>query len=112
MASCALNPFTEELISRGIMVLLLGRLVESNAFAIILGFVLNLGVHLYQGSRALRLHALFYVAVILLLYSPFGLTGAFGFHFAGDLVPFLRFRGQFKEWKAYNQTIGLSRSVR
>jgi hypothetical protein len=101
VASCVFNPITEELVYRGILVMLLGRLVHSQALAILVGLVLNLLAHSYQGARALPFHALFYFMVVLFVYSPLGLVGAFGAHFAGDLVPQVVFLRKKKEWKSY-----------
>jgi hypothetical protein len=47
------------------------------------------GNHIYQGKLQIATHVTFYTIVVALLYSPFGLIGAIGFHFAGDIYPFM-----------------------
>jgi membrane protease YdiL (CAAX protease family) len=103
VATCLLNPVTEELMYRGILVLLFGSLIGSYVFSISIGLLLCLGAHLYQGPRQLPYHALFYAFTVALLFSPLGLVGSVGLHFAGDLLPSVQSRRNVREWKAHLQ---------
>lgn len=95
---CLLNPITEEVVFRGVLVYALGTLVGSHALTVGVGLVLTLLAHTYQGSQALVSHVFFYAVVIGLLFSPLGLLGAIGFHFAGDIVPVATFGYQMRRW--------------
>lgn len=86
---CIFNPITEELMFRGILVHQLGLFLNNNWFSIVLGLLVNLGNHIYQGKLQITTHIIFYLFAVALLYSPFGLIGAIGFHFSGDILPFL-----------------------
>lgn len=83
------NPLTEELMFRGILVHQLGIFINNHWLAIILGLIVNIGNHIYQGRLQIITHTIFYIFVVSLLYSPIGLIGAIGFHFAGDIYPFV-----------------------
>ena len=89
LAVWMLNPLTEELMFRGILVHQLGIFLNNHWLAIILGLIVNLGNHIYQGRLQIITHTISYTFVVLLLYSPIGLIGAIGFHFAGDIYPFI-----------------------
>ncbi len=94
------NPFTEELIYRGFLVFYLGHLFDSILLFSIVGLVVCLTIHLYQGVKMLHFHALFCIASILMLLSPLGLVGCFGFHLAGDIIPFAGMRQALDAWRA------------
>ncbi len=100
LAVLLINPFTEELLYRGFLVYYLGNLLDSVWLFSILGVAVCLLVHFYQGARMLHFHAMFCVASILILFSPAGIVGCFGFHLAGDLFPFAMVRRAQKAWKA------------
>jgi membrane protease YdiL (CAAX protease family) len=87
VAVCFLNPFTEELLFRGILVHQFHQLIGSLYLPLAVGLLVNLGNHLYQGPQAVFTHVPFYFLTVALLYSPAGLVGCFGFHFAGDWFP-------------------------
>lgn len=89
IGACVFNPITEELMFRGILVHQLGLFLNNNWLAIALGLFVNIGNHVYQGRLQITTHTIFYLIVVALLYSPFGLIGAIGFHFAGDIYPFM-----------------------
>jgi hypothetical protein len=74
---------------RGILVHQLGILINNNWLAITLGLFVNIGNHIYQGKLQIATHVTFFTIVVALLYSPFGLIAAIGFHFAGDIYPFM-----------------------
>lgn len=84
---CIFNPITEELMFRGILVHQLGIFINNHWLAITLGLFVNLGNHIYQGKLQIPTHITFYIFFVVLLYSPFGLIGAIGLHFAGDTYP-------------------------
>ncbi|MCK6480815.1 MAG: CPBP family intramembrane metalloprotease [Planctomycetes bacterium] len=89
LLSLLVNPFTEEFAYRGILVLVLSRFTGV-PLALLLGLAICLAAHLYQGPSHLSFHGLFYFLSVALLFSEGGLWAAFGFHFAGDLLPWLR----------------------
>jgi membrane protease YdiL (CAAX protease family) len=101
IAGCVLNPVNEEIIYRGILIGLLGHLLGSYLPAVLAGLVLTLGVHLYQGWRALPFHAIFFAFATLLLFSALGLVGAIGLHFAADLWPDLQTRRRVDLWRQH-----------
>jgi membrane protease YdiL (CAAX protease family) len=84
---CILNPITEELLFRGILVYQLGLAIGDFRLPLCLGFIVTLANHTYQGPRSTLLHTLYYVFAIGLLFSPMGMMGVIGMHFAGDIVP-------------------------
>ncbi len=84
---CLLNPFIEEFMYRGVLVHQLAYAADALPLALALGLVVNLANHAYQGPLAMTSHLPMYLITAALLYSPAGLWGAFGFHFAGDLAP-------------------------
>ena len=84
---CLLNPFIEEFMFRGVLVHQLAYAADALPLALALGLVMNLANHAYQGPLAMTSHLPMYLITAALLYSPAGLWGAFGFHFAGDLAP-------------------------
>jgi membrane protease YdiL (CAAX protease family) len=102
---CLLNPITEELLFRGILVYQLGLALGSFQFPIVLGLVLSLGNHAYQGSRAILLHTLYYAFAIGLLFSPMGMMGAIGMHFAGDIVPVSLMKRNLKSYRARHRRL-------
>lgn len=86
------NPFTEELVMRGILIHQWGLILGSAAIPIIVGFVLNALLHGYQGWRMQLWHALFFILAVYLLYSPWGLVAAITAHVFGDVMPFVGLR--------------------
>ncbi len=56
------NPFTEELVMRGILIHQWGLLLGSPAVPIVVGLVLNSLLHWYQGWRMQLWHALFFAS--------------------------------------------------
>lgn len=101
IASCVLNPVTEEILYRGILIALFGLLLGSYLPAVTVGLVLTLGAHRYQGLRALPYHAIFFAFATLVLFSPLGLVGAIGLHFAADLWPQLRWGASVDLWRRH-----------
>jgi membrane protease YdiL (CAAX protease family) len=96
---CILNPITEELLFRGILVYQLGEAIGNTELAVLLGFFVTLANHAYQGSRSVLLHSLYYVFAIGLLFSPMGIMGAIGMHFAGDIVPVSLIKRNLKSYR-------------
>jgi membrane protease YdiL (CAAX protease family) len=88
------NPFTEELVMRGILIHQWGLLLGSPVLPIVVGFVLNALLHWYQGWRMQFWHALFFAVAVSLLYSRWGLIAAITAHVFGDLVPVINLRRQ------------------
>lgn len=87
LAVCFVNPFTEEFLFRGILVHQFHQVTDSVYLPVAVGLLATLGNHLYQGPQAMLTHIPFYCLALGLLYSPAGLVGCFGLHFAGDWFP-------------------------
>ncbi len=94
-----LNPITEELIFRGVLVHQLGIYINNYYLAISLGLFVTLGNHIYQGRLHIITHIIFYIFTVTLLYSDVGLVGSIGFHLAGDIYPFMRLKYQVNNYK-------------
>lgn len=105
-AVCLLNPITEELLFRGILVHQFGILLSLPLLAIAIGFLINLGNHIYQGIWQITTHLPFFIIAVVLLYSPFGLLGAIGFHIAGDAYPFMVLKRDAINYRKRQQGIG------
>ena len=90
------NPFVEELVMRGILIHQWGLMLGSPVLPIIVGFLLNAALHLYQGWRVQLWHAMFFGAAVYLLYSPWGLPAAIVAHVLGDVLPIVVLRRQLK----------------
>ena len=86
------NPFTEELVMRGILIHQWGALLGSPLLPIVVGALLNGALHLYQGWRLQLWHALFFTMAVALLYSPWGLGAAITAHVFGDVIPIVTLR--------------------
>ncbi len=99
IAVCLLNPFTEEVVYRGVLVYYFGSFIDNLLLAAAIAFVLSLAAHLYQGTWSLPFQALFHGAAILLILSPLGLFACIGLHFAGDLIPVAMLRKSMIEWR-------------
>jgi membrane protease YdiL (CAAX protease family) len=93
-----LNPIYEEFLFRGILVYKLGLLIDNFYITIILGYIVFITLHLYQGISVIFTHTLHYILFILILFSPLGLIGVIGFHFGSDLFPFLTIRQTINEY--------------
>ena len=90
------NPFTEEIVMRGILIHQWGQLLGSPVIPIAVGLLLNGALHWYQGWRMQMWHALFFCAAVTLLYSPWGLAGAITAHVFGDVMPLVFLRRQLR----------------
>ncbi|MBN3884815.1 MAG: CPBP family intramembrane metalloprotease [Nostoc sp. JL34] len=99
IAVCILNPMTEELIFRGVLVHQLGIYINNYYLTIILGLFVTLGNHIYQGRLHIITHIIFYIFTVTLLYSDVGLIGSIGFHLAGDIYPFMWLKYQVNNYK-------------
>jgi membrane protease YdiL (CAAX protease family) len=99
VAFCVLNPVVEEVVYRGALVYCLGEYLNSYRTAVLISVSLTLLTHLYQGLASLRFHLAFAAMTIVLLFSPAGLVGAIGAHFAGDIVPGIFYRSDIRKWK-------------
>jgi membrane protease YdiL (CAAX protease family) len=108
---CLANPIIEELIFRGLLVHQYAALYGNFPRALLIGAVVNAANHAYQGLRAVPFHLAVYAATVALLYSPYGLVAAIGFHYVGDAMPFLRLREQLKEYRATRRKARRARTV-
>jgi membrane protease YdiL (CAAX protease family) len=111
VAFCVMNPVIEELMYRGILVRQLGLSIDSVTIAIVIGLIAHLANHAYQGLWGTFTHLPFYIIVVTLLYSPAGLWGAIGFHFAGDLYPFLTLKRQMRQYRNRHRRVAGSEDV-
>ena len=107
---CFLNPFTEEIVYSGILVHHFGEYIGDFATAAVIGIVLSLAAHMYQGSWSLPFQALFHGAAVALILSPLGLFACFGLHFAGDLIPVVTMRANMKSWSDRRRSRRIRRS--
>jgi len=80
------NPFTEELATRGVFVVLASEVTGSTLLALAGGATFNLALHAYQGARHLWWHLLFFLTTALLALSPVGLPAAIVLHFCADVA--------------------------
>jgi len=94
------NPFTEELVMRGILIHQWSLLLGSPVIPIVVGLVLNSLLHWYQGWRMQPWHALYFALAVGLLYSPWGLIAAITAHVFGDLAPVISLRRQLRRARA------------
>jgi membrane protease YdiL (CAAX protease family) len=99
VAVCLINPFTEEIIFRGVLVHFFGGYLDSMLAAVLIGFALSIAAHMYQGIWVIPFQMIFHGTAILLLISPFGLVACFGLHMAGDLVPVVLLRRSMIAWR-------------
>lgn len=95
-----INPVTEELLFRGLLVHQFVVVGAPVWMALSVGALVNATNHAYQGRLAVVFHLTFYAAVVGLLFSPVGLCGAIGFHFAGDVLPVIQYRAQLRAYRA------------
>jgi membrane protease YdiL (CAAX protease family) len=93
------NPVTEELLFRGLLVHQFAMLSGRVGLALAIGAVVNGVNHAYQGWRAAPFHFLFYAGAVGLLFSPYGLVAAIGYHFAGDALPLFGLPGALREYR-------------
>jgi membrane protease YdiL (CAAX protease family) len=93
------NPIYEETLFRGFLVHNLGIQVGNIYIPILVGYSVFIALHLYQGVPVIFQHTINYIFFMGFLFSPFGLIGAMGFHFGGDLFPFLRMNDVIKDYK-------------
>lgn len=84
-----LNPFTEEIAARGVMVVLVSKVSGSMPLALGIGLVSCLLTHIYQGLRALPGHTLYYLIAIGLTLGKWGLPAAIALHFCANQRLFL-----------------------
>lgn len=94
------NPITEELWFRGLLVYQFHSIGAPLAIAIGSGAAVDLLNHAYQGRVLIAFHLAFYACAVALLYSPLGLCGAIGLHFAADLLPWLGYRKQLSQYRS------------
>jgi membrane protease YdiL (CAAX protease family) len=106
-----LNPIYEETLFRGFLVNNLIILIGNIYLPILVGYVVFISLHLYQGIPTVLQQTFNYLFFICLLLSPLGLIGAIGFHFGADLFPFLcindvikNYRLKYRESRELKQT--------
>ena len=100
LAIGGLNPFTEELLFRGILVAQMAAVTHAWPVAIAAGLIATVANHAYQGKLPLTTHVPMYFLAVLMLASPLGLPAAIGFHFAADLAPILTLRRDARRYFA------------
>jgi membrane protease YdiL (CAAX protease family) len=105
------NPITEELIFRGLLVHQFALISVPVWVALLIGCLVNSLNHAYQGRLLGWFHLGFYVTAVATLYSPLGLIGCFGLHFAGDTLPFLFQRSSLAKYVALRRQARQSRTA-
>lgn len=83
--TAVLGPIHEEIVYRGFFVYMLGNLSGYPALGVLVGLVLCITVHLYQGYWGIPYHVLFFAAVVVIMYSPAGLLTAIVMHVTNNL---------------------------
>lgn len=94
------NPFVEELLFRGLLVHQMALLMAPLWLALVVGAMVNAANHAYQGWLLVPFHLAFYAVAVGTLYSPLGMAGCIGLHFAGDLLPILLYRRSLAAYRA------------
>jgi membrane protease YdiL (CAAX protease family) len=105
-----LNPFTEELVMRGILIHQWGLHLGSPVIPIAVGFVLNAAMHWYQGWRMQLWHAMFFALAVTLLYQ-WDLVAAIAAHVLGDVAPFLAMRRNLRRARAERRRVRALRAA-
>jgi membrane protease YdiL (CAAX protease family) len=93
------NPIFEETLFRGFLVHNLAIVIENIYLPILVGYIVFISLHLYQGISTIKPQTINYLFFVGFLFSPLGLIGAIGFHFAGDLLPILSLNDVIKNYK-------------
>lgn len=104
------NPFTEELVMRGILIHQWTLLLGSATIPIIVGFMLNALLHAYQGWRMQLWHSMFFIVVVYLLFN-WGLVAAITAHVFGDVAPILTLRRELRRVRAHRRSLRLARGA-
>lgn len=99
------NPLTEELLFRGLLVYQFHSIGAPLWLAVGLGAVVNSINHAYQGRVLAPFHLAFYASAVALAFSPLGLCGAIGMHFAADIVPWVSYRKHLRHYRAMRRQI-------
>lgn len=97
------NPVTEELMTRGLLVHQWAALGAPVWLTITVGAVVNAINHAYQGRTLAPVHLMLYAATVAILYSPIGLFGAIGFHFAADAAAFAGSRKSLLQYREFRR---------
>ncbi|HEX5162374.1 MAG TPA: CPBP family glutamic-type intramembrane protease [Steroidobacteraceae bacterium] len=103
------NPFTEELVMRGILVHHWSLLLGSAVVPVVVGFVLNAALHWYQGWRMQLWHAMYYCLAVYLLFN-WDLGAAITAHVFGDVIPFLTLRRELRRVRAARRAARAARA--
>lgn len=104
------NPFTEELVMRGVLIHQWSLILGSTVIPIIVGFVLNSLLHWYQGWRMQLWHALYFAMAVYLLYW-WGLIAAITAHVFGDAMPILTLRRSLRRIRATQRAARAARAA-
>ena len=99
LAICVLNPVSEELLYRGVLIWSFGHHMDNLPLAVGISFSLTMIGHAYQGGLAALSQLFFHGLAIALLFSPLGLMGSIGLHVAGDVVPVIELRSMMDRWQ-------------
>jgi membrane protease YdiL (CAAX protease family) len=82
-----LNPVNEEVIFRGILLVMWTQVLGSIWLPLAVGLFLHLLAHAYQGWVAVGGFIILFTCFSTIVFSPLGIWGAIGFHVMADLVP-------------------------
>lgn len=83
--TAVISPICEELVYRGFFVFFLGSLI-GHLWSVVIGLILCLWLHLYQGREYLVQHVKFFAVACFLLYSPAGIVGVILFHVTANTI--------------------------
>ena len=83
--TAVVSPICEELVYRDFFVFFLGSLI-GHLWAVAIGLVLCLWLHIYQGLEYVVQHVKFYAVACFLLYSPAGIVGVILFHVTANSI--------------------------
>lgn len=102
LLTLVLNPLTEEVISRGILVLMVHQATGSIVAGVATGLSFCLITHLFQGVRSFLSHSLFFGITVCLAYSEGGLAAAIVCHLFADLQGVFN-RNDHRAWVRYER---------
>jgi membrane protease YdiL (CAAX protease family) len=98
------NPLTEELFFRGLLVYQFVFIGAPLSVALVAGALVTISNHAYQGWLLAPYHLAFYACAVALLFSPLGIAGAIGFHFGGDAFPLLSYGWQLRRYRSLRRS--------
>lgn len=105
-----ISPTFEEFIYRGFFVYFVGHLFGTIIAGVLTGLLLCVWLHIYMGPSTILSVISFFVASIVLLYSPFGLLSVISFHAACNAHYMVDLQLQSVRYLNYVRSCRLSRT--